>query len=213
MSHKLKKYDQYFFDCDGVILNSNHIKSDAFYSVACCFSRELATDFLIYHKTNGGISRFAKFEHFFSKMMGLKEYDAQLALALDMFQNECVSNLKTCDVIPGVDQFLKMLPSSSVRYVVSGGLQNEVKMILREKCLDKYFTDIFGSPATKFEIMEKVRENNAAIFFGDARLDYEVAQKYHCDFVFISEKSEFKDYINYFDQKEILIVPDFNSIV
>lgn len=212
MSLSLKVYDQYFFDCDGVILNSNHIKSDAFYNVAFHFSQNLAAEFLDFHKANGGISRFAKFEHFFSKMMGLPDYKIQLALALDMFQTECVSNLKTCEVIPGIDHFLNSLPKSASKYVVSGGLQDEVRMALREKGLDKFFTEIFGSPATKFEIMEKVRKDGAAIFFGDAKLDYEVSQHFHCDFVFVSEKSEFKDYKNYFAQKDLLIIPDFTSL-
>ena len=55
-----KRYHSLIFDCDGVILNSNQIKSDAFYNVAKQFGDIAAKKLLKFHLENGGISRYKK---------------------------------------------------------------------------------------------------------------------------------------------------------
>ena len=47
-----------FFDCDGVILNSNKVKTNAFYKIALEYGDESAKKLVNYHIKNGGISRY-----------------------------------------------------------------------------------------------------------------------------------------------------------
>ena len=47
---KLSKYKSIIFDCDGVILNSNSVKTQAFYLIAKSFGDEIADSFIEYHK-------------------------------------------------------------------------------------------------------------------------------------------------------------------
>ena len=61
---KISKYKSLIFDCDGVILNSNKIKSNAFRKVLKKFNQIAVDEFIKYHKDNGGISRYIKFEYF-----------------------------------------------------------------------------------------------------------------------------------------------------
>ena len=49
------------FDCDGVILDSNAIKSAAFAAVTQRFGPQVSASFADYHRRHGGISRHAKF--------------------------------------------------------------------------------------------------------------------------------------------------------
>ena len=41
------KYDSFFFDCDGVLLDSNKIKTDAFYEIGKEYSIEVADQLAI----------------------------------------------------------------------------------------------------------------------------------------------------------------------
>ena len=72
--HDFSQYKQVIFDCDGVILNSNDIKSNAFARSLIDEDKGLVKQFIEYHKKNGGVSRFKKFEYFFKNIKGQKEY-------------------------------------------------------------------------------------------------------------------------------------------
>ena len=62
---ELQKYKTLIFDCDGVVLNSNKVKTEAFYeTVVKKYGSQAATALADHHKTNGGISRYKKFEFF-----------------------------------------------------------------------------------------------------------------------------------------------------
>ena len=59
----LIQYQTLVFDCDGVLLNSNKIKTQAFYDVAKVYGHKPAQKLKDYHLKNGGISRYKKFEY------------------------------------------------------------------------------------------------------------------------------------------------------
>ncbi len=62
---KLKSYKNLIFDCDGIILNSNKIKTDAFKEVVSHYGDKVAEELVNFHVMNGGISRYEKFNYFF----------------------------------------------------------------------------------------------------------------------------------------------------
>src|SRR5690606_28142226 len=57
------------FDCDGVVLDSNRVKTEAFYQVALPYGEAAAQAFVAYHTANGGISRYKKFAHFLHEIV------------------------------------------------------------------------------------------------------------------------------------------------
>ena len=61
---KLSDYSTIAFDCDGVILNSNKVKTNAFYDAALPYGEKNAEALKNYHTQNGGVSRFKKFQWF-----------------------------------------------------------------------------------------------------------------------------------------------------
>jgi len=63
----LSNYDTIAFDCDGIILDSNRVKTAAFYHAALAFGQSAAEAIRDYHIANGGISRFKKFEWLISE--------------------------------------------------------------------------------------------------------------------------------------------------
>ena len=54
----LSNYKMIIFDCDGVILDSNEAKSEAFRSCLAHEDRVHVDEFITYHEKNQGISRF-----------------------------------------------------------------------------------------------------------------------------------------------------------
>jgi phosphoglycolate phosphatase-like HAD superfamily hydrolase len=82
-------YDTLVFDCDGVILDSNRIKSAAFRTVTAPFGAEASARFLDYHHRHGGISRNEKFAHFL---------DAIVAVAVPLTANACSADC--CAIMP-----------------------------------------------------------------------------------------------------------------
>ena len=75
--NKLDSYKSFIFDCDGVILNSNKIKSNAFYEVASKYGKKEAKKLVNYHINNGGISRYKKFEYFSNNILLDKTYNKE----------------------------------------------------------------------------------------------------------------------------------------
>ena len=85
---ELGKYKTFVFDCDGVVLNSNQIKTDAFYEAAKAYGSENAQALKDYHIQNGGVSRYEKFKYFILDILGREIKDVELNKLLDCFAIE-----------------------------------------------------------------------------------------------------------------------------
>lgn len=203
----LTRYKTWVFDCDGVLLQSNDIKSDAFYQVALQFGEKSAKKFLEYHKNAGGLTRFQKFEHLQTQIIGLVPNQDQRDKWITDYSDRCRENLLTCKLVPGAKNFVKSLNHRT--YVVSGGEQNQLREVLNKQYLDQ-FDGIFGSPRSKSDILASLDIEFPAIYVGDAAYDYEVAIERGLDFMFVSGYSDISE--EHFHDKECYIVKDFVDI-
>jgi phosphoglycolate phosphatase-like HAD superfamily hydrolase len=74
-----------------------------------------------------------------------------------------------------------------------------------------------GSPMTKDVIIRDFIRNNLlygkTVYFGDSRLDYEVALKFGFDFVFLYGYTEFKYWKDYCQSNKIIAFKDFNDLL
>lgn len=192
---RLHEYKTVIFDCDGVILNSNAVKTKAFRIAVEGNDPGLVDDFIEYHRNAGGVSRYEKFEYFYRDMRGLSEYAPEVEKALEVYASAVREGLMECDEIPGAKDIMRRLKENCVPcYVVSGGDQEEVRSVFEFRGLDKYFTGIYGSPVTKSEHVQNLIEREGAaspmLYFGDAKMDLDVAEQYKMDFVFVAGVSE-----------------------
>jgi phosphoglycolate phosphatase-like HAD superfamily hydrolase len=187
------------FDCDGVILDSNRVKSDAFFTVASSFGADPARRLLEYHQRHGGVSRNEKFAYFLDELVEIptKCRAATLEKLLDEYGRICERELKLCSLIPGVAALLASIPASVASYVVTGGAQKEVRDLLTQRGLSGRFVDILGSPTSKRDHFASLERTGAfrgrALFFGDAALDMQLAEEFGLDFVFVYGASEWSD--------------------
>ncbi len=197
----LKKYRTLLFDCDGVILNSNQVKTEAFYHAAISYGDQAAQSLVNYHRKNGGISRYLKFDYFLQEIVGVSPSPKALEDLLHKFAEEVKKGVATCASVPNL-QLLKELCAQSSWAVVSGGDQAELRIALETRGLATYFNGgIFGSPDKKEEIVERHLRTKLVIppvlFIGDSKYDYEVASQYGFDFLFVSDWSEWTDWKDY----------------
>ncbi len=212
----LNKYATLVFDCDGIVLNSNKIKTKAFYKAAIVYGEVHAQTLVDYHVKNGGISRYEKFEYLFTDILCRDINQSELDALLDVFAHEVKRGLLVCSVAEGLDD-LRDKTQNANWFIVSGGDQSELRDVFAARKLDHLFDGgIFGSPDTKHCILEREIKSftiqKPALFIGDSKYDYLAATKAGLDFTFLTKWSEFTDYQNYFLQKKVKIFSDIKDI-
>ena len=207
-----KLYKTFIFDCDGVILNSNNIKSNAFYETALIFSEEIAQKFLIYHKNNGGISRYLKFNYLLEHLVENNINNITQSQLLNIYANNIKAKLLNSEVSSGLLDF-KNKYNKINWIVISGGDQDELRSLFDKKGITHFFDKgIYGSPKNKIEIIKYHLEHNnlqtPALFFGDSVYDYEVSKYFNFDFVFVSNWTELDDWSNFCKKNKIKHIPN-----
>lgn len=193
----IHKYRTLVFDCDGVVLNSNQVKSYAFYKSALPYGREAATDFVQYHMINGGVSRYKKFEYFLANIAPQVDGPG-LDTLLSNYANDVIEGLLSCDISQGLMELREQTPTSRW-LIVSGGDQSELRQVFKTRGLTSLFDGgIFGSPADKKYILDRELAlgniQKEALFLGDSKYDFESAKHAELDFLFVSGWSEMSDW-------------------
>jgi len=195
----LSRYQSLVFDCDGVVLDSNKVKTGAFYRVAIEYGKTEAEALAAYHVQHGGISRYRKFDYFLRNIIGRQgEFDAELKELLHRFSEEVMHGLMNCPVAPGLERLRKQTTAANWM-IISGGDQGELRDLFGQRGLSGLFDGgIFGSPDSKDSILARELKNGnirpPAVFLGDSRYDYECADAAGLDFIYVSDWSEWAGY-------------------
>lgn len=201
MKYQLKNYTTFVFDCDGVVLNSNKVKTEAFYKATVPYGEAAAQAMVDYHVANGGVSRYKKFSHFLNQIVSVDaepEKSQKLEALLKVYAGFVHEGLLCCEIAPGLEALREKFPD--VRWlIVSGGDQDELRDVFVRRDLAKFFDGgIFGSPDTKDDILnrELISGNiqQRALFLGDSKYDYQAAKAAGLDFIFLSGWSEVADW-------------------
>lgn len=214
----LDDYATLVFDCDGVVLDSNRIKTEAFYSSALPYGKAAAQALKEYHRKNGGISRYEKFSYFFEKLIpvyapAIKGPDMD-SLLVD-YAERVRKGLLTCPVAEGLRE-LRERTQGAHWMIVSGGDQSELREVFKLRDLyDMFDGGIFGSPDTKEKILSKELTNNhkPAIFLGDSKYDYQAATRQKLDFVFLWGMTEVKRYKFWCQAERIFTLKNISELV
>ncbi len=218
----MKIYKSIIFDCDGVILNSNEIKTESFRKVLSEFDTNAVKEFINYHKNNGGISRYIKLDYFLTKILPkyseapVNKKDKLISL-LEDYGKECKKSLLNCEVAEDLAK-LKALTYNIPWLIVSGGDQKELRDTFKNKNLSKFFNGgIFGSPEKKIDIIKREEKhgliNYPAIFLGDSKIDYLVAKKLNIDFLFVTQWTDFKEFKSYCKENSIEMISSVSDLI
>lgn len=196
----LKNYNNIILDFDGVILDSNFIKEKAISEIANKFlDNKRGKEFVNYFISNNGLPREIKIKKYFNDE---KMYNEILN------QYNSILNIKLRDArfTTSFEVFLKKLDFYNLSsYILSGGDEKEIISLLENRDLLKIFTGIMGGPLTKYENIDNLKLNGKTLYIGDSKIDYEVADKYNFDFIFMYGYTQFKEWKEFFRDKDILM--------
>lgn len=217
---KVSEYATLIFDCDGVILDSNSIKTEAFYRSVLPYGRILASAMVDYHIEHQGVSRYKKFTYFLQQLAPEKinnNWESELGSLLKAYSDYVREGLMACEIAPNLAA-LRQKFSSSRWLIVSGGDQSELREIFSLRGIaDLFDGGIFGSPDTKYEILQReITAGNIlgpALFIGDSKLDFKAAVSADLDFLFLYGWSDVVDWGDWVKSNDINYDISLGSLV
>ena len=215
----LQKYKTIVFDCDGVVLNSNRTKIDAYFAVAKRMggSDEEAQALVDYHVKLGSFPRNGKIEYYLKEIVKQRITSDLMQQYLDAFDDILDVTLMQCEVAPDLKK-LKAHTSQAAWMLLSGGDQVELRKIFARRHLAALFeAGIFGGPDTKDIVLARETANGniqfPALFVGDSRYDHQAATKAGLDFVFLSGWTEVRDWQEYCAQNNIVALESISQLL
>lgn len=210
----MSEYQTIVFDCDGVLLDSNKVKTQAFYLATLDYGEDNARAMVDYHVNNGGISRFEKFRYFLREIAGVENYDEEQTL-LAKYAALVEEGLLTCQVADNLPIYRESFDGNWL--IASGGAQSELRDIFAKRNMSQYFDGgIYGSPDDKQVILKREIECGnikfPALFIGDSKYDFISAQGAGLDFVFLNCWTEVKDWEQFCELNDITAITSLKEL-
>jgi phosphoglycolate phosphatase-like HAD superfamily hydrolase len=216
---KLRAYQTLVFDCDGVVLDSNAIKTRAFYQAALPYGNAAARALADYHRSNGGISRYEKMQYFLDRIVPEFADGSDgpgLVDLLDSFAEIVSAELMRAPIAKDLGALRRSLDSRWM--IASGGDQEELRQVFAQRNLSDWFDGgIFGSPTPKDRILGQGIESGLivppALYLGDSTYDYRCASQAGLDFIFVSAWSEVDEWESFIAQNEIRAIEGVSDLL
>jgi phosphoglycolate phosphatase-like HAD superfamily hydrolase len=215
----IKKYKTIVFDCDGVVLDSNVVKTEAYFRTAKNLG---ATDaqaqaLVDYHVKLGGISRYHKFDWYLREVLNQSVTDVAIQALLDGFSQELEEGLMQCNLAKGLFDLRTATPNANWM-ILSGGDQKEIRDLFAKRKIDRMFDGgLFGSPDNKDEVLTREKASGniqfPALFLGDAKYDFEAATRAGLDFVFLSDWTEVPDWQEFCEAHKITVLKNVAQLL
>ena len=178
----------WFFDFDGVLVDSVGIKTAAFRQLFEHFGEDVLAKVLEHHRLNGGISRIDKIQYSHTHFVGTPLSDAELQEWGRRYSQRVVDQVVDAPWIAGAEEFLVRMQGRCPIFVISGTPEDELKRVIYARHMEGYFTEILGSPIRKpahiRHLLKAYRlEPESCVFIGDALTDYHAAKETGLHFV------------------------------
>jgi phosphoglycolate phosphatase-like HAD superfamily hydrolase len=200
MARTLREPAAVVFDCDGVLLDSNELKSSCFREVleAAGFTPSDVARFSAFQRANFGTSRYRLFETLLTWDLAVRprvDHAGLLAAYAGLLRGRYVTTPAT----PGMRDVVAGLAARLPLYIVSGSDEAELREVLGERGDAPPFRKILGSPTPKPDNLAQVLADLAAhdgvtdpasvLFIGDAEADFKAAESLGTSFVYMDRFS------------------------
>ena len=174
-------------DFDGVVIESNDLKTQAFGRVFSRFPDHYEA-MMAFHHANVFVTRFVKFHHLVVERLGRPEGDPLLDELARDFSRETQARLSEAPLVPGAQAFLERVSAAVPVYLASVTPQQELESLLAARGLSRYFTGIYGcppwnKPAAIADILAAVGGADDVIFVGDSAGDQRAAAATGVEFI------------------------------
>lgn len=183
-----RTYRALIFDFDGVIVESELIKSRAFDALYRQYGTQTAATAVAHHEANGGISRRKKIRHLHKTLLGIDLDDAALEMLCRRFSSMVEDEVVACEWVPGARELLARQVGLRPMFIVSGTPHDELQRIVDRRGIADVFTEVHGSPPDKAETIRAILDRHAlepgtVLFIGDGAADWRAARETAVPFV------------------------------
>ena len=200
-------FDAIVLDCDGVLLDTNNLKSQAFRKSLKLYPEQTINAFISYHEKNNGISRLKKLENFFGETISKKDTNE----ILSSYNKLCEKLYLNCKTSKGYKYFIQSFFKKKKLFVLSGSDENELKEAFQKREFSNFFEGIYGAPQKKTDVLNFLSKNHKIIFLGDSSHDFWSAKKTNTFFIFIRSLSQEKNTLDKLSKK--YSIPIFNNLI
>jgi beta-phosphoglucomutase-like phosphatase (HAD superfamily) len=196
-------------DFDGVVIESNDIKTQAFEKVFSQFP-QYKDAMMQFHYENISVSRIEKFDYL-AVLMGRRADSKLKADVASNFSRYVLEDILTVPLVKGAERLLKMFKGQIPLYLASVTPANELNHILEKRGLLHWFDDVYGCPPwTKANAIRDILSRKSvlpgnSLLIGDSAGDQRAA--FETGIQFIARDSGLK-----FDERPSLIFLDLNEI-
>ena len=157
----LNKYSTIFWDFDGVILNSDKVRTEGFRYIFDSYSKKEIDRLINYHKINGGLSRYEKIEYFSQKILDKELNEREKKEYAQLYGRYCKDRLCRKNLlIQNSINFIKENHKNFNFHLVSASDEKELIYLCSNLDIKKYFKSISGSPVNKIENIKKLLKSN-----------------------------------------------------
>ena len=182
------QYEAFFFDFDGVLVDSVEVKTRGFAKLFEPHGPEVVAQVIDHHRRHGGMTRADKFRYYHRDYVGRNLSDEEMTELCQKFSELVVDEVVSAQEIRGAGEFLKKWCSRLPCFVISATPEEEIREIVRRRGMTNYFKEVLGAPASKEDnlarLLSTFRLNpSKCCLFGDAASDYQAA--YTCGVAFI----------------------------
>ena len=216
---EIAKYKTIVFDCDGVVLDSNIVKTEAYFRTAKNLgATDIQAKALVdYHVNLGGVSRYHKFDYYLREILFQPVTDLAIQALLDEFSKELEVGLMQCNLAKGLFDLRSATPNANWM-ILSGGDQQEIRTLFAKRKIDHMFDGgLFGSPDNKDEVLAREITNAnikfPALFLGDSKYDFEAADRAGLEFIFLSDWTEVPDWQEFCAANKLTILRNIAQLV
>jgi len=184
----IESYQAILFDFDGVLAECMNVKTEAFAQLYEAYGEEVVKKVVKHHIENGGISRYVKIKHYHEEYLKQPINEEKVEEIAKKFSDLVVEKVIKSDWVRGAKEFLEKYYKKIDLYVISGTPEGELKKIVKERNMNKYFKAVYGSPITKPEHAKKIISENGydpkrVIYIGDSLSDYKNAMEANIPFL------------------------------
>ena len=188
----------WFFDFDGVVVDSVGVKTEAFRILFEPYGSEILSQVLEHHRLNGGISRIDKIQYSHTHFVGTPLSDIELANWGKKYSELVVDRVIEAPWIRGAQEFLVEMQGRCRIFLISGTPEDELKRVVKARGITHYFDKILGSPIRKPAHIRTLLadyhlEPHLCVYVGDALTDYHAARETGLHFLGIQGDVELPD--------------------
>ena len=125
------KYNAFFFDFDGVIVDSVNIKTNAFSELYKPFGKAIVSNVVSHHISHGGMNRFEKFRYYHENFLNKKISEPEVIELAQKFADLVVSEVLNAPYINGILEFLELLKKENKKiFVISATFPRIIRISL-----------------------------------------------------------------------------------